>query len=151
MAPKVALNQFRRSRETRRSSSVFSTIKKYEDKDTAGWLPEAREAISQLEHLPDGWDSYGSTAVQQIAVNNAIRFLFGAPSRLVPAPHVSPTPGGGIGLHWQVNGRDLELEFTTTGTIESLKSYVGGKSEPEEKVIQDTEAYALLRWLAGIS
>ena len=150
MTPKTAFAQFISNRPLRRSSSVFNNVRRYQDQDTASWLPEARDAISQLEHLPEGWDSYGSDKVQSIAVKNAIRFLFEAPSRLVPAPHISATPGGGIGLHWLISGRDLELEFTPTGTIESLKSYAGTDLEPIDAVVQDEDAYALLRWVAGI-
>lgn len=151
MSPKAkgVLARFKPMRQLRSSSSyVLNNVKKYEDQDIAGWLPEAREAISRIERLPDGWDSYGSNGVQPLAVKNAIRFLFEAPSRLVPAPHIAATPGGGIGFHWLISGRDLEIEFTPTGTIEFLKSYPGTDREPEEGVMQDVGG-SVLRWVAG--
>jgi hypothetical protein len=146
MKPAVAMFE-PKAQMRRRSSSAFNQVKKYQE--SAAWLPEARQAILELEHLPQNWDSYGSAKIQPAAIRAAIRFLFEAPSRLVPCPHISPTPGGGIGFHWLVAGRDLEIEFTGEGAVEFLKSYPGSDRDPEEGAIREDDDYVVLKWVVG--
>lgn len=148
MSPRAALSSFR-PKMRYRSSLVWNSVKRYED--GTSWLPEAREEISQLEELKQDWDSYGSLPIQTVAVKNSIRFMFELPPGLVPAPHISPTPGGGIGFHWRIGDRDLEIEFMPNGSIEFLKSWPGGDRESEEGVIQDAREYSVVRWLVGLT
>jgi hypothetical protein len=143
----TALTHFK-PRMARHHSSAWNNVKKYEDFTI--WLPQAREEISQLEGLGNNWDSYGSKPVQAVAIKNAIRFLFEAPSQFVPAPHISPTPGGGVGFHWQIAGRDLEIEFTPNGAIEFLKSHINGDHDPDEGIIENSNGYSILKWVAGL-
>lgn len=146
MSPKPAFILFR-PKMKQHTSHVWNSVRRYED--GTSWLPEARAEIAQLERLEENWDSYGSRPIQPAAVNGAIRFIFAIPAKLVPAPHISPIPGGGIGFHWRMAGRDLEIEVTPSGTIEFLKSYPGGDKEPEEGALVDVGDYSILRWVAG--
>jgi hypothetical protein len=130
-------------------SSIWNRVTRYEDNP---WLPEAREVITRLECLPEGWDSYGSNPIQSIAAKNAIQFLFAIPPSLVPAPHISPVPGGGIGFHWRISGRDLEVECKPDGTIEALQSFVDAEEESKELTIPaEKDWHSIIRWVAGLT
>jgi hypothetical protein len=114
------------------------------------WVGDCVARISDLSQLPADWDSYGSNAITEHAIRAALRFLAEAPLRLIAEPSVSPVPGGGIGFHWRVDTRDLELEFSPSGGIEFLaveKSTDGDTHQ--EGVLQDLSEPKLWHWLSG--
>jgi hypothetical protein len=74
------------------------------------WGKAIRE-VAALSRLPNDWDSYASPPPGAKTVAVAMRFLswtadFEGPVR---APHVSATPGGGVGLVWQLGSRGIEV------------------------------------------
>ena len=132
----------------RRHAHQWSKIMLFEE--VSPWVRDCVERISELSQLPANWDSYGSNAITENAIRAALRFLVEAPLRLIAEPSVSPVPGGGIGFHWRVESRDLELEFSPSGAVEFLaveKSNEGDKHQ--EGVLQDMSNARLWRWLAG--
>ncbi|MBZ5629579.1 MAG: hypothetical protein LAO06_12015 [Acidobacteriia bacterium] len=130
------------------TSSKWSVIRPLEE--TGSWVPEVLEKIEHLAQLPPDWDSYGSARLQPAAIKGACRFLLEAPSNILPIPHVTLVPGGGLGFHWQVENRDLELEFKPTGTVEYLKTTMGGERPvSDEGVIPSLADTPIWNWLVG--
>lgn len=117
----------------------------------SAWVPACLEKISEYAQLPQNWDSYGSDPISGEAIKTALRFLAEGPMELVPEPSVSPVPGGGLGFHWRVDSRDLELEFLPNGTIKSLKTRRpgSGEIETEEGEVQSLRDPKLWDWLCG--
>jgi hypothetical protein len=120
-------------------------------KDASPWVPACVGKITQLSQLSQNWDGYGSDPVSKDALRTALRFLEEGPIQIIPEPSVSPVPGGGLGFHWQVEGRDLELEFLPDGAVEYLKTNraVGEEIKPQEGALPDLADAKLWRWLAG--
>ena len=119
--------------------------------DASPWVLTCLAKISEFSQLPANWDSYGSNPISGAAVKMSLRFLFEAPMLLISEPTVSPVPGGGLGFHWRVENRDLELEFTPDGSVEYLKTDQIDKQDitPQEGTIQDLSDKRLWLWLAG--
>jgi hypothetical protein len=130
------------------TSSKWSVIRPLEQ--TGSWVPTVLEKIEGLAQLPDDWDSYGSARLQPAAMKGACRFLLEAPSNILPLPHVTLVPGGGLGFHWQVENRDLELEFKPTGNVEYLKTTMGAEQPvSEEGVLASLSDQRFWNWLVG--
>jgi hypothetical protein len=135
-----------RPRTRRRRPSQWSEIKFLED--FSPWVLQCLRKISTLSTLPENWDSYGSRRIQSPAISKAIKFMSEAPVGRVPEPSVSPVSGGGIGFHWQVGDRDLEIEFLADGTAEFLKTIRSNPEKTEEGVLSDFGDTGLWQWLA---
>jgi len=149
VSPSLAALDFKPKTMKRPLRSPWRNVRTYED--CAGWLPDAREEIEHLERLEENWDSYGSRCIQQAAIKSAIRFIFDIRRGLVPMPNIAPVPGGGIGFHWVMGGRDLELEFTPDGHVIYLKSFPGSERDSIEGSIGSREeANSVLEWVAGM-
>jgi hypothetical protein len=120
-------------------------------KDASPWVPTCVTKITQFSELPQNWDGSGSDPVSKDALKMALRFLAEGPIHIIPEPSVSPVPGGGLGFHWRVESRDLELEFFPDGTVEYLKTNPaeGEDIKPQEGAIQDLADAKLWHWLAG--
>ena len=73
------------------------------------WVVDCMLKISEFTQLPQNWDSHGSSPVTPQALKTALTFLSESPVHLIAEPSVSPVPGGGLGFHWKVDGRDLEV------------------------------------------
>src|SRR5436309_3267378 len=54
------------------------------------------------------------------ALSKAIRLLDALRDFELPTPEVCPVTGGGIGIAWQVQRRELELEILPDGSVQSL-------------------------------
>lgn len=130
------------------TSNRWGVIRPLEE--TGSWVPAVLEKIEGLAKLPADWDSYGSIPLQLTAITGARRFLLEAPSNILPAPHVTLVPGGGLGFHWQVENRDLELEFKPTGTVEYLKTTMGAEQPvSEEGILASLSETQIWSWLVG--
>jgi hypothetical protein len=135
---------FRAKTQRRQPAAQWSKIKLLDE--FSPWVITCLRKIASFSELEQGWDSYGSDRIQPAAVVAATRFVAEIPLDRVPEASVSPVPGGGIGLHWKVADRDLEIEFLPNGTAEYLK-IAGGKSE--EGTLSDFADRSLWSWLAG--
>ncbi len=87
------------------------------------WLVDTRRSISRLAELQRGWDGASSPAPRREAINAANRLLeqIERYSEL-PVPGVGPAVGGGLGIEWRYESRDLDLEILPDGSIEYLKA-----------------------------
>lgn len=118
--------------------------------DVGSWVSEVFQALTGLEGLPPNWDSYGSPPPQASALHTARQFLAGVSAAGIPAPNVTAVPGGGIGLHWRVADRDLEIEFLPDGKAEFLKSVGADESSLEQGPLDARRDQSeLWKWLGG--
>jgi len=132
----------------RGTSNQWSEIRPLEE--TGSWVPAVVEKIEKLAQLPADWDSYGSSKLQGNAIKAAGRFLIEGPTRALPVPHVTLVPGGGIGFHWQIESRDLEIEFTPSGSVEYLMTTLGAEQPvSEEGVLTSYSDTRIWNWLVG--
>jgi len=117
--------------------------------DEGSWILQSLKQILELQDLADNWDSYGSKKISALAIRASTKLLSEVPFEMLPAPNISPVAGGGVGLHWRIEGRDLELEITSEGKIEYLKTeYLGNGAASEEGVIASSkDESALWKWL----
>jgi hypothetical protein len=64
---------------------------------------------------------------------------------------MTAVPDGGVGFHWKIDHRDLEIEFLPDGTVEFLKTTANGNRSIEEGAITSCEDWkALWNWLVGV-
>ena len=112
------------------------------------WLKEIYDRISALAQLKENWDSYGGLPVTAGAISGTRVLLSNLDVEDMPRPHVAPIPDGGIGLHWRVADRDLEIEIEANGTMRYLKTQVGGDSI-DGSVGGFPEAQLVLDWVLG--
>jgi hypothetical protein len=112
------------------------------------WLREVYDRISALAELEQNWDSYGGLPVASEAISMARVLLSKLDLEDLPKPHVTAIPDGGIGLHWRIAKRDLEIEIEPTGEIHRLKTDVGGDSvHGDVRTLRDRQD--ALDWILG--
>lgn len=116
-------------------------------KTVPSWMDMALQNLQQLKTLPNNWDGNGSGVIDAAAIEAAQQLLAKAPLLDVPAPHITGIPGGGVGFHWRIEDRDLEIEVSTRGAAEYLKTMIGSDTEPDEGVIEDLEDSSVWNWL----
>jgi hypothetical protein len=132
----------------RQRARQWSQIKLLEDVNP--WVAGCVLRISEFARLPQDWDSHGSNPVTVDALKMALTFLSESPLELVPEPSVSPVPGGGLGFHWQTEGRDLEIEIHPDGRVEYLRTLRAGEQiKSEEGTMITFGDKNLWNWLAG--
>lgn len=116
---------------------------------------DARRAISRIAELRQGWDGGASPAPQRAAVSAANRLLeqIERYSEL-PVPCVGPAVGGGVGIEWRFETRNLDLEVLPDGSVEYLKADqnpagfdVNNMEDGPLLLDNPKEAHALIRWL----
>lgn len=118
--------------------------------DADSWLTEVLQKLRELEQLPANWDSYGSVAPQIAALQAARQLLAAVPSAQLPAPSVSAVAGGGVGFHWTVGGKDLEVEFLPDGNVEFLRTTDDDESSIVEGQLDTPEDQKRIwSWLSG--
>ena len=71
--------------------------------------------IDQLAELQPGWNSYRAPAINEAARRRAKNLVLMFFERHVPAPSVSPTPSGGVLLHWDVLDREVQIFVDRVG------------------------------------
>jgi hypothetical protein len=113
------------------------------------WLKEVYDRISEIKKLEENWDSYGGLPVSLAAAAMIRVLLSNLDIEDMPKPHVAAIPDGGIGLHWRVAGRDLEIEVEPNGnSVHCLRTNVG-----EEPIAGDVQtlkdAQDALDWVLG--
>jgi len=132
----------------KKSTTQQSTEVSFLDADS--WVTDVFQRLTELESLRTNWDSYGSEPPQPSALRTARQFLTQIPSTGIPAPTVTAVPGGGVGLHWRLGDRGLEVEFLPDGQTEFLKSFGTDDSSVEEGSLNPREIQRpLWKWLVG--
>jgi hypothetical protein len=135
----LGVKRSHRDRESNRRQ--WSEVKSLQ---SPAWLREVYDRISDLKKLEQNWDSYGALPVADGAISSIRVLLSNLEIDDMPTPHVAPLPDGGVGLHWRVGARDLEIEVEPNGEVHYLQTIVGGES-----VSGDTEAQNALDWVLG--
>lgn len=92
------------------------------------WTPDGREfppmilaAIERLyaiQGLEEGWNSYGGKTLDKAVVAPVLRFLFLCHHRGSPFPRLTPLSSGGIGLRWETQAKEVDLDIQPGGTFE---------------------------------
>lgn len=114
------------------------------------WLHLAESKISELSKLPENWDSYGSRAIQQAAIEQASALLVKLANQNLPQPDIFPVPGGGIQLEFQQESRELEIEILPDGLTEYLTVNEDGEMlEDSIPSGSQDDLYRLALWLQG--
>jgi hypothetical protein len=138
--------ELKRSRQDQESNRrQWSGVKSLQ---SPSWLKEIYDRISALKTLEENWDSYGGLPVADGAISKIRVLLSKVDIEDMPTPHVAPLPDGGIGLHWRVGTRDLEIEVEPNGEVHYLQTIVGGESVPGD-VRTLPEAQNALDWVLG--
>jgi hypothetical protein len=150
MARALEIPQFKTTTNLRRNGDAdrlkqqWSTIRSLA---TPIWLREVSASLNGLGDLAYDWDSYGSQPVSKQALL-AARMIF---SRLDitdhPKPHTCAIAGGGVGVHWRIQSRDLELEIDPDGTIRYLQTILPG--DMNEGTAEAAELQSILDWVIG--
>ena len=112
------------------------------------WLKEVYDRVSALAEIKENWDSHGGLPVAVDALSGARVLLSNLNIEDMPRPLVAPLPDGGIGLHWRIAERDLEIEIEANGNIHYLKTHVGGDSAADS-VRRLKDAQDVLDWVLG--
>lgn len=140
------LSGLKRSRQDQDSNRrQWSGVKSLQ---SPAWLKEIYDRISALKTLEENWDNNGGLPVADGAVSSIRIMLSNLDIEDMPTPHMAPLPDGGIGLHWRVGARDLEIEVQPNGAIHYLQTNVGGESVPGN-VRSLSEAQGALDWVLG--
>lgn len=140
------LIDLRRSRQDQFSNRrQWSGVKSLQ---SPAWLKEIYDRISALKTLEENWDSYGGLPVAEMAIKGLRVLLSNLDIEDMPTPHVAPLPDGGIGLHWRVGSRDLEIEVEPNGEVHYLQTNIGEEPIPGD-VRSLPEAQNALDWVLG--
>jgi hypothetical protein len=83
------------------------------------------ERIKVLEALPANWDSYAANPLDDRAVRAAMSLIIDAERTCCSPDNLVPLSSGGLGLRWQSDGVELEIDIdpdkTCSATLESGK------------------------------
>lgn len=82
-------------------------------------VAEVLDQIAEFVNLSPGWDSYNGTATAQSAIRPALEVVFEA-HRRCQHPRAVPLSGGGIGLRWQTEQFDFEVDIWSVLEAEAL-------------------------------
>ena len=82
-------------------------------------VASAISQILELEKLPPGWDSYDAAPLSDDAVLAGFELIIHAQSRCDCPMRVVPLSNGGIGLRWNSDDADLEIDVEPSGTCEA--------------------------------
>lgn len=77
------------------------------------------DAIKEYEALPVGWDSYDAAALNDKAVYPTLELAIYALHRC-QHPTVLPLPNGGLGLRFQTEAKELEIDVGPDGRCTAL-------------------------------
>lgn len=139
----LGLKRSRQDQESNRRQ--WSGVKSLQ---SPAWLKEIYDRISDLKKLHHNWDSFGALPTTDLAVSRIRVLLSTLDIEDMPTPHVAPLPDGGIGLHWRVGIRDLEIEADPEGSVHYLHTVVGGEPVFGEANTL-VEAQSALDWVLG--
>lgn len=101
-------------------SSEPRTLTDIDESPEPSWHRDAVQSVTKLGSLKTNWDGYRSPPIEQAALRKAITLLDAIRSYDMPAPEICPVTGGGIGIAWQIQTRELEIEILPDGSAEFL-------------------------------
>src|SRR5690242_17273674 len=93
------------SREVLAASSVGQT----DDAPLPAWLGCFTSRVAELTHLPDGWDSYGASALSPEVVSILFQLLQGYAFAIQSPPVISVNDEGGLVAEWETSLFSLDL------------------------------------------
>ncbi len=108
------------------------------------WLAEAFRRIDELSNLPEGWDSYGGSVLQDDAADALVRLLNQLNSVIQSPPSISLTGTGGLVAEWQSAQSSLELLANPEGTV---SVYYCDMATNAEREMPATQCDLLEKWL----
>jgi hypothetical protein len=114
--------------------------------DFPDWFKEAIDRISELARLQEGWDSYGATRVTNAAISQARFLLSNLDVEDLPRPHIAALSDGGVGFHWRIADRDLEIEIEPNGAMHYLTTIVGEEPGDAEDAKFPSDVQTALNW-----
>jgi hypothetical protein len=82
------------------------------------WFMPVLQGFGNLATLTAGWDGSGAARIDRATINRALDAIEQLLPHNGPAPSVVPIPDSGLQIEWHRNHRDLEIEFSPTGTVE---------------------------------
>lgn len=119
------------------------------DLQSTTWLKEAYDRLSELEKLDENWDRQGSRRAAGEAVLCVRVLLSNHDMEDIPRPHICALPDGGIGLHWRIGDRDLEIEVEPDASVHYLKTSVASGSMDDGDASSPLGVQDVLDWLIG--
>src|SRR5450432_4780371 len=131
-------------REQEYTGRQWSPVKSLQ---SPAWLKETYDRIQQLASLQRNWDSYDGAPIPPKAISMAGFLLSNLDVEDMPRPHVAAIPDGGVGLHWRIANRDIEIEVESSGEIHFLRTTVG--TDPCPANVRTWEAQLQLNWVLG--
>jgi hypothetical protein len=102
------------------------------------WTPDGREfppmilkAIERLyaiHGLDEDWDSYGGKTLDSAVIAPALKLLFHCHHRGIECPRLSPLSSGGIGLRWETEAKEIDLDIQPDGNFEfTVEDFASGQ------------------------
>lgn len=99
--------------------------------EVGDWVKPALIALDRIRLLPVGWDANHGPRVTRDALQTAIAIIYAGRRHTIPHVNVSPVVGGGIGLHFTSERREIDVEILPGGGVEYL--LVERPTDPEEE------------------
>ena len=113
------------------------------------WLKETYDRIRELGNLAPNWDSNGAHRIESSAISASRVLLSELEVEDMPRPHIAAIPDGGVGIHWRIGSRDLEIEVDVSGEIHFLKTYIGEDRMEGGKAERLSDVQSALNWVTG--
>jgi hypothetical protein len=101
---------------------------------TAAWLVPSLKRLVELRGRPADWDGYGSPAVTADAIGAANEILESLSRYPLPKPEIFPVSGGGIGIVFSKDGRELQIELLPSGAPEFMKDSASLANRHESEI-----------------
>jgi hypothetical protein len=101
--------------------------------------------LRMFEDLPLNWDSYGALPHNPSSQKPALDLIFYSHSRC-SVPSIIPLHNGGIGLRWQNNERELEIDVNPDTFCSIL--FVDESAHVEDETENPIDVNAARNWLA---
>jgi hypothetical protein len=103
---------------------------------TSPWVIDVVKQLEKLGRLQHNWDSYGGLPLSPQAKAVTFDALGWLKNKDLPTPAVILGSGGAVHLEWRSKGRELEVGFSPTATIEYAKVDSQGQIEEGEADVE---------------
>lgn len=94
--------------------------------------------LRTLEDLAENWDSYGALPHNPSSQKPALDLIFYGHSRC-SIPSIVPLSDGGVGLRWQAEPKELEIDITPSGACSAYFVVHGTDVEMETDQLVDVD------------
>lgn len=149
MAQALRIPNFGRVRELRREEDQRRQWSPVRTLDVTDWFKETIDRISGLGKLQENWDSFGAMRVSSKAISQAKLLLSNLDVEDLPRPHIAAIPDGGVGFHWRIGKRDLEIEIDPNGSMHYLRTIVGEAAIDPEDAHGPADVQPAVNWAIG--